>query len=45
MAVGRRHSVQFGRRNFSEATMWVVVGEAEESMIGAMYQEPGCGCR
>ena len=38
MAVGRRARVQFGRRNLSGATMWVEVGETENSMMGAIYQ-------
>ena len=45
MAEGRRDRGQFGRRNLSGATMWVEVGETEENMVDAMYQEPGCGCR
>ena len=45
MAVGRRVRVQFGRRNLSGATMLVEVGETEDSMVDAIYQEPGCGWR
>ena len=45
MAVGRRDRVQFGRRNLSGATMWLEVGETEDSMVKVMCKEPGCGWR
>ena len=43
MAVGRRDRLQFGRRNLSGATIWEEVGETEDSIVDAIYQEPGCG--
>ena len=45
MVGGRRDRGQFGKRNLSEATMWVEVGETEDSMVDAMYQEPVSGFR
>ena len=43
MAVSKRDRVEFGRRNLSGATMLAEVGETEDSMDGAIYQEPGSG--
>ena len=31
--------------NVSGVRMWLEVGEIEDSMVDAMYQEPGCGWR
>ena len=45
MAGGRRDRLQFGRRNLSGAMMCGEVGETEDSMVDAIYQEPGCGWR
>ena len=42
---GRRDRRQYGGRNISEAMMWLEVGEAEDCLVEAMYQEPGCGWR
>ena len=45
MAVGRRGRGQYGGRNVSGVRVWLEVGETEESMLDAIYQEPGCGWR
>ena len=45
MALGRRDRRQYVGRNVSGARMWLEVGETEDSMLDAMYHEPGCGCR
>ena len=45
MAGGRSNRGQYGGRNVSGARMWLEVGETEDCMMDAMYQEPGCGCR
>ena len=36
---------QYDGRNVSGARMWLEVGATEDSMVDAMYQEPGCGWR
>ena len=41
LAVCRRDS----GGNVSGAMMWLYVGEAEDSMVDAMYRKPGCGWR
>ena len=45
MAVGRRDRRLNGGGNVLEAMMWLYVGETEDSMVDAMYWEPGCGWR
>ena len=40
MAGGRRNRGWFGRRNLSGDRMWLKVGETEECIMEAMYQEP-----
>ena len=45
MAGGRSNRGQYGGRNESGARMWLEVGETEDCMMDAMYQEPGCGWR
>ena len=45
MAGGRRDRGLYDGRNVSGARMWLEVVETEDSMVEAMYQEPGCGWR
>ena len=45
VVVGRRDRGQYGGRNVSGARMWLEVGETEECMKDAMYQELVCGWR
>ena len=45
MAGGRSNRGQYDGRNVSGARMWQEVGETEDCMVDAMYQEPGCGRR
>ena len=45
MAGGRGDRGQYGGRNVSGARMWLEVGATEDSMVGVMYREPGCGWR
>ena len=45
MAGGRGDRGQYGGRNVSGARMWLEVGATEDSMVEAMYKEPGCGWR
>ena len=43
MAGGRRDRGLNGGGNVSGAMMWLYVGETEDSMVDAIYREPGCG--
>ena len=43
MAGGRRNIGQYGGRNVSGARVWLEEGTTEDSMVGAMYKEQGCG--
>ena len=45
MVGGRRDRGLYGGGNVSGAVMWLYVGETEDSMVDAVYQEPGCGWR
>ena len=45
MAGGRGDRGQYGGRNVSGARMWMEVGETEDNMTDAMYQESACGWR
>ena len=45
MAGGRGDRGLYDGRNVSGVRMWLDVGETEESMVDAIYQEPGCGWR
>ena len=45
MAGGRKDRGLYEGRNISGASMWVEVGEPEECMMDAMYQEQVCGWR
>ena len=45
MAGGRGDRGLYDGRNVSGVRMWLEVGETEESMVDALYQEPGCGWR
>ena len=45
VAGGRRDRGQYGGRNISTARMWLEVGEADDCLVEAIYQEPGCGWR
>ena len=42
---GRKDRGLYGGGNVSGAVMWLYVGETEDSMVDAMYQEPGYGWR
>ena len=44
MVGGRRDRGLYDGRNVS-ARMWLEVGAIEDSVVDAMYQEPGCGWR
>ena len=45
MAGGRRYRGEYGGRNVSRVRMRQKVGETEDCMKDAMYQESGCGWR
>ena len=45
MAGGRGYRGLFDGRNVSGVRMWLEVVETEDSMVHALYQEPGCGWR
>ena len=45
MAGGRRDRGLYDGRTVSGARMWLEVGATEDSMVNAMYQDPGCGWR
>ena len=45
MAGGRGDRGLYDGRNVSGARMWLEVGETEDCMMDAMYQESGCGWR
>ena len=45
MARGRKHRGLYDGRNVSGVRMWLEVGETEDNMADAIYQEPGCGWR
>ena len=45
VAGGRRDRGHYDGHNVSGARMWLEVGEAEDCMVEAIYQEPGCGWR
>ena len=45
MAGGSGDRGLYGGGNVLGARMWLEVGETEDSMVDAMYQEPGCGWR
>ena len=45
MAGGRGDRGLYGGRNVSGIRMCLAVGETEDSMVDAMYREPGCGWR
>ena len=40
VVVRRRDRGQYGGRSVSGTRMWLEVGEIEDCMVGAMYQEP-----
>ena len=45
MAGGRRNRGKYGGCNVPGARMWLEVGTTEDSMVGAMCKEQGCGWR
>ena len=45
MAGGRKNRGLYDGRNVSGARMGLEVGATEDSMVEAMYKEPGCGWR
>ena len=45
MAGGRKTIGLYDGRNVSGARMGLEVGATEDSMVEAMYKEPGCGWR
>ena len=45
MAGGRKDRGLNDGRNVSGVSIWLEVGEKEESMVDALYQESGCGWR
>ena len=45
MAEGRKDRGLYDGRNASGVRLWLEVGATEESMVDALYQEPGCGLR
>ena len=45
MAGCRKDRGLYDGRNVSVVIMWLEVGETEDSMLDAIYQEPGCGWR
>ena len=42
VAGGRKDRGLYDGRNVSVARMWLEVGTTEDSMVDALYQEPGC---
>ena len=45
MAGGRGYRGLFDGCNVSGVRMWLEVGETEDNMVHALYQETGCGWR
>ena len=45
MAGGRKDRGLYDGRSVQRARMWLEVGETEDSMVDAIYQEQGCGWR
>ena len=45
MVGGRRDMGLYGGRNIQGASVWLVVGKTEDSVMDAMCKEPGCGWR
>ena len=45
MAGGRGDRGLYDGCNVSGVRMWLEVGETEDIMVDAIYQEPGCGWR
>ena len=45
MAGGRKGRGLYDGRNVSGARMGLDIGATEDSMLEAMYKEPGCGWR
>ena len=45
MSGGKKDRGLYDGRNVSGARMWQEVGATEDSLVDAMYQEPGRGCR
>ena len=45
MVGGWRDRGMYDGRNVSGSRVWLEVGATEDSMVDAMYQEPGCGWR
>ena len=45
MAGGRKDRGLYDGRNVKRARMWLEVGETEDCMMDAMYQELACGWR
>ena len=45
VAGSRGVSGLYDGRNVSGVSMWLEVGETKDSMVDAIYQEPGCGRR
>ena len=45
MAGGRKDRGLYDGRNVSGVRMWLEVGESEDCMVDAMYQESGFGWR
>ena len=43
MAGGRKNRGLYDGRNVSGARIGLEVGATEDSMVEAMYKEPGCG--
>ena len=42
MAGGRKDREHYAGRNVSGVRIWLDVGEPEDNMVDAVYQEPGC---
>ena len=45
MVGGRRNRGLYDGHNVSVARMWLEVGPTEDSLVGAMCKEQGCGWR
>ena len=45
MAGSRKDRGLYDGRNVSGTRMWLKVGATYDSMVEAMYKEPGCGWR
>ena len=45
VAGSREDRGMYDGRNVSGARMWLEVEATEDSMVDALYQEPGCGWR